>query len=286
MTLEELCSIYMLRYSIEYKRSWKHDRQRMTYLKPLAHKDLATVTRDDVEALHKSIGKRGKTTANKVIEQLRHMFNMAIDWEYLPADFKNPVRKIKKYPTYPSREFVTAEQMPRLLEVINSYPDRQAANVVKIALLTGLRFNEILNLKWQDINLESGFITLSGDKTKNGRVHHLPMPNTLLKLFRHIHKVPGNQNVFPGRFEGSRRYHIDAEWRKIRVLAGIPKVRFHDLRRTVGSWLIQQTGSLALVGTVLNQTNAHVTRSYSLYQVNQVRDELQKYSDKLEAIGL
>lgn len=236
--------------------------------------------------LHKSIGKRAKTTANKVIEQLRHMYNMAIDWEYLPADFKNPVRKIKKYPTYPSRHFVTPEQMPKLLEVVNNYPDRQAANVVKIALLTGLRFNEILNLKWQDLDLGYGLIMLSGEKTKNGKEHHLPMPESLIKLFMQIDKSPGNDWVFPGRFHGTRRYHIDSEWRKIRVLAGIPKVRFHDLRRTVGSWLIEQTGSLALVGTVLNQTNAHVTRIYSLYQTNKVRGELQKYSEKLEAIGL
>lgn len=286
MKLAELCTIYMIRYSMEYKRSWRHDKQRMIYLEPLKDKDLTEVTREDVELLHKSIGKRGKTTANKVVEQLRHMYNMAIDWEYLPVDFKNPVRKIKKYPTYPSREFVTQEQMPRLLQVVNEYPDRQAANVVKIALLTGMRFSEILNLKWEDVNLESGFLLLNGDKTKNGRAHYLPMPESLIKLFKSIRQVRNNPYVFPGRFEGSRRYHVDAEWRKIRILAGIPKVRFHDLRRTVGSWLIEQTGSLALVGTVLNQTNAHVTRIYSLYHVNQVKDELQRYSERLEAIGL
>ena len=286
ITLRDFSTIYIERYSKEYKRSWKWDRQRLTYLTPLFDRFLHQITRQDVEFLHKEVGKKGKPTANKVIEQLRHMINVAIDWEYLPVNHINPVRKIKRYPTYPSREFVSVDQMPQLLKVINEYPDKQAANVVKVALLTGLRSNEVLNLKWSDINISAGTLSLPGVKTKNGNDHYLPLPDSLINLFNSIEKVPGNQNVFPGRFKGSRRYHIDAEWRKIRILAGIPKVRFHDLRRTVGSWLIHQTGSLALVGQVLNQTNQHVTKIYSLYHVKQVRTELQKYSDKLTDLGL
>lgn len=286
MYAEYQSEIYIERHAKKNKRSWKWDRQRMVYLTPLFNRKVNSIKRRDVEALHTEIGKRGRSTANKVIGQLRHMINMAIDWEYLPPHHRNPVRKIQLYKTYPSTEFVHENEMPRLLEVINTYPDRQVADVIKVALLTGLRANEILNLKWHEVNLESKTICLSGRKTKNGLAHYLPITDSLAALFSSIPQRTDTDWVFPGRFKGTRRYHVDDEWQIIRELAGIPKVRFHDLRRTVGSWLIEQTGSLALVGQVLNQTNQHVTKIYSLYDIKNIRRELQAYDDKLKGLGL
>lgn len=286
MTLRALAHLYLEYYSKVHKskRSFKEDRQRLRYMEPLMDKTIDCISRRDVEALHTYLGTTIKTTANKTIEQLRAMLNWAIDQEYLPPHHRNPVRKIKMYKLYPSAEFVNIDKMPGLLKVLNEYPDIQATTVIKVALLTGLRFNEVAQLNWNEVNLKTRTITLKGQRTKNGLPHSLPIVNALYKILSSTERR--NEFVFPGRFEGTRRHHIDAEWRKIRVLAGIPKVRFHDLRRTVGSWLVQQTGSLALVGEVLNQTNQHVTKIYSLYDKKEVTRQLHQYSQKLEGLGL
>lgn len=283
ITLRLLAQLY-LDYAKAHKKSWKWDKQRMLYLEPLMDKPIDTITRKQVEVLHAHIGIKAKTTANKAIQQLRAMLNWAIDQEYLPPYHRNPVRKIKMFKLYPSTEFVTMDKMPGLLKVLNEYPDKQATAVIKVALLTGLRFNEVVRLNWEEVDLRGRTIMLKGQRTKNGLPHSLPIVNALFKILSSIERR--NEFVFPGRFEDTRRHHIDTEWRKIRVLAGIPKVRFHDLRRTVGSWLVQQTGSLALVGEVLNQTNQHVTKIYSLYDKKEVTKQLHAYSQKLEGLGL
>lgn len=286
MMLRTLAHLYLEQYSRVHKsvRSFKEDRQRLRYLAPLMERPINSISRKEVEALHTYIGQRTKTTANKTIEQLRAMLNWAIDQEHLPPHHRNPVRKIKMFKLYPSVEFVTIDKMPLLFKVLNQYPDKQASDVIKVALLTGLRFNEVVSLTWDEVNLKNRTIMLKGQRTKNGLPHSLPVVNALFKILSSIEQR--NEFVFPGRFKDTRRYHVDAQWRKIRVLACIPKVRFHDLRRTVGSWLIQQTGSLALVGEVLNQTNKHITKIYSLYDRREVTKQLHTYSQKLEELGL
>lgn len=74
---------------------------------------------------------------------------------------------------------------------------------------------------------------------------------------------------------------IDKAWQKIRKEAGLSDVRLHDLRRTVGSWVVQATKNLPLVGDVLNQTNQNVTRVYSRFTNDHVRDALTAHADRL-----
>lgn len=286
MTLGQLADEY-LDHSKEYKKSYKWDKQRMIYLKPLLDRSIAGINRRDVKELHKSIGKRGKTTANRVIEQLRHMINMAIEWGYLPQEHFNPANKFSKYPEYPDKEFVHDTKMPALLKVMNEYKDRQAVIAIKMGLVTGVRLNTLQRLKWEDFDTEAGYLKLPGSRNKNGEYHLLPLTEEIIELLGRIRKIDDNPYLFPGRVNGTHRHHIDDSWREIRKLAGLEKVKFHSAtRRTLGSWLIKQTGSLALVGQVLNQSNQHITKIYSLYQNDHVKHELAIYTRKLKDIGL
>lgn len=286
ITLGQLAVEYLERHSKEYKQSYKWDKQRMTYLKPLWDRSLSSLSRRDIEDLHRSIGKRGKTTANRVLEQLRRMINVAIDWGYLPREHYNPAKGFRRYPEFPDKKFVHDTQMPKLLQVMNDFPDKQAVIAIKLALVTGLRLTSLQSLRWTDFNLDARILHLPGNRNKNGEDHIFPLTEDIMEFLGTIRQKDGNPYLFPGRFNGTHRHHIDDKWREIRLLAGLGNLRFHSAtRRTLGSWLIKQTGSLSLVGQVLNQTNQHVTKIYSIYQDEHVKQEMDTYTRKLKDMG-
>lgn len=287
-TLGDFLAEY-LDYSKEYNsaKTYRENKQRALYLKPLFKRPLDSLTTRDMRELHKSVGQRGKPTANKVLEQMRHMINMAIEWGDLPTEHFNPAKKFKKYPTFPDSNFVEDTQMPKLLEVMNSHPNRLAVLAIKFGLITGIRLNQLQALKWSDVNTEAAKLYLPGKRNKNGENHILPLTQVHLDLLSQIRKNDDNPYIFPGRTKGARMWHLDRDWREIRRKAGLEHIKFHSgTRRTLGSWLIQQTGSLALVGQVLNQTNQHVTKIYSIYQTDHVKQELEIYTERLKKIGL
>jgi site-specific recombinase XerD len=70
-------------------------------------------------------------------------------------------------------------------------------------------------------------------------------------------------------------------WDRIRVKAGIHDVRFHDLWRTVGSWLAGSAESLALIGKVLNHRDVSTTAIYARLNLNPVRQALERHASKM-----
>jgi hypothetical protein len=70
-------------------------------------------------------------------------------------------------------------------------------------------------------------------------------------------------------------------WDRIRVKAGIHDVRFHDLWRTVGSWLAGSAESLALIGKVLNHRDVSTTAIYARLNLDPVRQALERHASKM-----
>jgi len=130
------------------------------------------------------------------------------------------------------------------------------------ALLLGTRKRELLQIRGSDIDAERWTVRLAN--TKNGRPHELPLARQAQEILNALPRERGNSHVFPGRFEGESLSvpTIDQAWRRVRIAAGVPDVRLHDLRRTLGSWVVQQAGSLALVGALLNHSDPRVTAEH------------------------
>ena len=70
-------------------------------------------------------------------------------------------------------------------------------------------------------------------------------------------------------------------WDRIRTKAGIQDVRFHDLRRTVGSWLAGNGESLSLIGKVLNHRDVSTTAIYARLNLDPVRQALERQATKM-----
>jgi integrase len=128
--------------------------------------------------------------------------------------------------------FLTDDQYASLLDAL---PDELRALFVT-GFVTGLRLGEILAIRWDQVDFESGFITLRTGETKNGQGRSVPllegdMQRLLLDAKRERDaKWPRCSHVF-SRF-GQPIKDFRASWRRACLAAGTPDLNFHDLRRT------------------------------------------------------
>jgi integrase len=221
------------------------------------------VTRADVRALHRWIGDKGRTyAANRVVALVRHLFNWGEREGLLPEGHPNPVRGIERYREEARERFLSPDEAKRVVTAIGREGNVYLRAYFLLALLLGTRKRELLGARWEDI--DEARWTLRLPETKSGRSHELPLAADAQEILRSLPRLENNPFVFPGMKEGEPLSveAIDKAWVRIRTAAGLPDVRLHDLRRTLGAWIVQQTGSLALVGALLNHSDPRVTAAH------------------------
>ncbi len=282
-TFGDLTEQYLERHAPR-KRSERDDRAMLnTHLMLFRARKLTDITRNDVARLHAKIGVAAPYRANRVVALLRKMFNLAKDWGLYQGD--NPATRIAFFKEESRDRFVQPEEFPRLFQAIAEEPNVYIRSVFLTALLTGARRSEVLSMRWEDVNLARGEWRIP--HTKAGRPHLLPLPNLLVATLGNLRKVEGNPFVFQGHNGAAHVQNIKRTWHRLQIKAGIPDVRFHDLRRTVGSWLAASGESLQLIGKVLNHRDVSTTAIYARLDLNPVRQALERNAAKmLEAAAL
>lgn len=106
-----------------------------------------------------------------------------------------------------------------------------------------------------------------------------------MAILREIPRIESNPYVLPGLKKGTHLVNIDKPWQRVRKAAGVEDVRFHDLRRTVGSWLAQAGNSLHLIGRVLNHANPATTAIYARFGEDHVRAALEAHSTRILGVA-
>ena len=132
-------------------------------------------------------------------------------------------------------EDLTPDQLSDLLKAINKDTNIQAANMMRMALFTGMRRSEMFKLKWKDIDLSRGFINITDPK--GGPDQKIPLNDAARELLN-LHPRSRSQFVFPGR-GGRRRTDIKHQVNRIKVDAGLPEDfrALHGLRHVYASML-------------------------------------------------
>jgi integrase len=182
------------------------------------------------------------------------------EWGWLDD---SPMRKIRK-PTEPRGRvrFLSDDERERLLKACEESDSPYLYTVVVLALSTGARKSEIMNLKWKDVDLNRNRITL--EETKNHERRILPLAGHALQLVKDMASVRriDTHLLFsssaPDR-PADVRYHWNTALRK----AGIENFRFHDLRHTAASALAMNGASLAEIADVLGHKTLQMVKRYA-----------------------
>jgi integrase len=248
-----------------------------THLAVFRTRKLTDLTRNDVARLHAKVGEMAPYRANRLVALVRKMFNLARDWGLYAGE--NPATRIQMFREESRDRFVQPEELPRLFLAIAEESDPSIRSIFLTALLTGARRAEVLGMRWEDVSLARAEWRIP--HTKTGSPHLLPVPHALVAMLQSLPRVNGNPYVFPGQNRTGHLQNMKRIWDRIRMKAGIRDVRFHDLRRTVGSWLAGSGESLQLIGKVLNHRDVSTTAIYARLNLDPVRQALERNASKM-----
>jgi len=145
------------------------------------------------------------------------------------------------------------------------------------ALNTGMRKTELLNLKWNQVDLRGRLINVI--KTKSGKNREVPINDDLLAVLQALGKKDGRDYVFlgpGGKPMKSIRKSFAGACRK----AGIKELRFHDLRHTFGTRLIQNGTDIVTVQHLLGHHSVTVTQRYTHTNLSEKRQAVERLAAK------
>lgn len=211
-------------------------------------------------------------TVVRHLAALSHVLSVATDdWGWLES---NPMRKVRK-PRQPRGRvrYLSDPERTQLLQACRESTSEALLPVVILALATGMRKGEILSLRWWQVDLERGLVTL--EHTKNGERRQLPLVGPALAAIVDLageHPQPPDL-VFPGEVRGRPR-DITKAWTTAVKKAGLADFRFHDLRHTTASYLAMRGASLLQIGEVLGHKSPQMTRRYAHLSIEHTREVL------------
>ena len=272
-TIDKLFKEYKAQ-KVNYK-SLIHDENRyQNYLKAqFADKEPRELIQLDLDRLRVHLLKNKKPqTVKHILALLRRIINFGVSKNLCTGTaFKIEMPRVNNTKT----EDLTSDQINRLLDVIRQEKDIQAANLMKMALFTGMRRGELFKLKWSNIDYERGFICI--EDPKGGLDQKIPINSSVIALLK-SHPKSKSPYVFPGR-NGKQRTDINHQVNRIKDKAGLPKDfrPLHGLRHVYAS-MLASSGQVDLytLQKLLTHKSPVMTQRYA-----HLRDETLKKASNL-----
>ena len=151
---------------------------------------------------------------------------------------------------------------------------------VLISLNTGLRRGELLHLRWEDVHLDRAQITVLGTTTKTNKTRHVDLNDEALSIFRDWKAQSGKHSRYVFAGPDSEPFgDMDTSWATVLKAAKITRFRWHDLRHSFASKLVQRGVPLNVVRDLLGHQSYSQTLKYSHLAPHNTRDAVAKLND-------
>lgn len=220
-------------------------------------------------------GRRAKGASPPTIRRdlacLSSIFGCCMEWEWteanpVPAYFKSRRKRgLRESP--PRTRYLSRGEEAKLIEAARE-PLR---SVLIVAIETGMRREEQFSLTWDQVDLASREIRLSG-KTKSGKPRRVPITDRAVTILGTLPRHIRSRYVF-ARPNGERYVQMNKGLTFAVRRAGIAHTRWHDLRRTCGCRLLQDMGlSIAAVAMWLGHSSVTVTeKTYAFLEFENIK---------------
>jgi integrase len=219
-----------------------------------------------------------RSSWNKCRDRISAFFNWCLERDHIE---KNPVRssefKVKILEKKPLR-IISQQELATLFEYFDRYDDGARVPIgtfYRILLYTGMRRNELINLKWPEVSLERRQITVA--KTKTGQPRSIPISS---KLLPYLEELPTKDKtyVFDGG-DGSPLYAKMRYWEILRRATreiGIRDIRLHDFRHTFASNLAMANVPIGIIQKLLGHTDIKQTQIYLDYYPERFQESIER----------
>lgn len=287
-TFEELKERYMNEHSRVHKSFKSHLRDQSSFnhltgfFKGMRLADIVPARISEYKSLRLSEGAQ-PATLSRELEVLRHALNLAVrEWEWLE---RSPFEKVRiERVNNKIERWLTKEEEKRLLDA--SLP--WLKDIIIFALNTGMRQAEILSLKWTEVDLFRRIVVAL--ETKNKEKRTIPINQTVFEFLKVKSKV---QSISGYVFSSESATKIDARnllraYYSARKQAKLEDVRFHDLRHTFATRLVQSGVDLYTVKELLGHKTITMTMRYAHHNIESLRhgvDVLDNFGDTLVTLA-
>lgn len=253
------------------KKHWKADDYNYNYfLKPfLGGKLLTELTPYYLEKVKSKLNAKGyaPATVKHCLVLVRQVFNKAIAWDMWEGD--NPIKKVKLPKLDNKKERVlTSDDETELMSRLR-IKSKATWAMAMTSLYAGLRYGEIAQLRWQQINFQDKKITVHG---KGGKTRTVPMNQTMIDIYRELKPSHAKNNdfIFPSKKGGVRKQASSAYFKTVQEL-GLNKditdnryrINFHTLRHTFATRLATAGTPLHVLRDLLGHSDLTMLSRYA-----------------------
>lgn len=234
--------------------------------KCLADIPLEMITPKSIDQFISTIYAKSKFAASLYHRTLKAAFNKAVIWNYIQ---ENPFNKIKTPKV--TKSFPVYLSEAELILILNNTEDQLLKNIFTTAFYTGMRLNEILNMKWNWIDFSQDIITVKNSdefKTKSKRERIIPIHQKVKSILQGYFPL-GNQPKTNLVFYRKKNIILNGEYISkqfkvaVRAAALNDDIHFHTLRHSFASNLVQRDVNLYVVKELLGHENIKTTQIYS-----------------------
>lgn len=196
-----------------------------------------------------------KASVNRELAFLKTMFNQAVEWGYID---ENVATRIKLLRGEEKRlRILSRNEIAKLIQ----YAADHLKPILITAISTGMRKNEILNLKWKHIDFSNGFILVVN--SKNGDARNVPLSQFLKETLAQMMKEENQEEYVFKRKNGERIRCIKEAFSAACSREGIADFRFHDLRHTAASLLAAGGCDIITLQHILGHKTLAITQRYA-----------------------
>ena len=281
---------YYLEERASQKRSGKWDSCVLDkYVKPyFIGKPVLGITRDDIINWHRRTGAEyGEVAANRALRLLAMVLNYGIKRGALPVDFTPPTRGVTLFKEMSRSRVLTRDEIKAIWSGLEQF-ETDFRCFVRLALLTGMRPGEILNLQRGDIKemIKDGkkewSIVIPPERSKNKKPMLYTVSEVAIAVLREAMENTDRNEIFGGK---RRMSYYRSRWAELLERVGIQDAHFHDLRRTFATLAGAQGVPFHVVSRLLNHTKLDITAIYARATDEAVRSAAEKVGQLFTAKG-
>jgi len=270
LIFDNLCAEY-LEYSKANKKPQSHRRDQVSIkslLDTFAQKLVVKITAYDLEHYKtKRLLHVKPATVNRELSCIKHMFNLAVVWEKIKS---HNLHKVKKFKEPDGRvRYLSDDEIPRVLAACSRY----LRPIVIMALNTGMRKGEILNLKWTEVDMNNKLIIIID--AKNNKSRSIPI-NPVLFNELVVKKSKANSEYVFAHHDGTRFHELYYGFMSALKKVDINNFHFHDLRHTFASRLAMSGIDIRIIQELMGHKTITMTMRYSHLSSKTLREAVDR----------
>lgn len=290
LTFGDLFTWYLEHHAMPKKVTWAKDKAQFErHLKGLAPMKVVEIKPYHIQDLHHKLGQKkgrrgGHYEANRTMALLRGVFNQGI--RHGKVKGPNPVQVVQRYREQSRDRRLMPAEMPYFFKAVDEDASVNVRDFLLLLLYTGARRGNVATMRWEDLDLAAG--TWRIPRTKNGTWQIVPLLPAALQILEQRRQAPASPWVFPAaKSQTEHMVEPQSGWRRVLERANQAQIkdglaptftglRMHDLRRTLGSWMVDTGAPIPVIGKALNHLNPQTTQIYARLSVDPVRQAMAK----------